>query len=707
VASTLDFASSIKDLACDAIPDPAVVTSPIGIGGSIKWSPRDFCADVGDIVSESGQFISAVEYGVYMNKFAENSAADCDAVQEGFQRVYCDLYCIEDAVKKGDKSILDSIGNLYAKMQAMMKEMFVFFTGQSVTQLMGAVSQLEGNLYNRFDGISAEIADLSTNVDTRADVTTGELDKKLAAIITELEKKLDVATGTVDGKVDAIKTKVGALVQLKSSFADASAANQALFDDLRYHGQRGTVGEHSFQEMRNLHAHMRQHLSKNRAQQNITVEAAGEVAVSMAARINNAHSRIRLGGEHTSTPKRAKLRSDEGLHLIDRTLEASQLRAQHVRQKLATLQTKQNELRQSVGFVDPRDASDRLFAFTQRVRGLKQEDHSLALLHIAFDEHWVALMRGMEDFLEATDAHHAVARASGDIARAYMECQAQHQSYDALLLQYKNLQARRSGVESALRGAFKELATRLTALANVLVDGGLLQSELSQETLGEPATQFRAQVEMSGEAKDLFAPKAMAVMLEYVKARSETSVSARLMQQTKAAFDMAEELVLRHRDFGIREDNLQIVALQRAWEQFAGESTKFSPAQMLAELLHKSLPHLAPVPRGCESEAGVVVWGKLTTLPNKENGETLLLLDPSFLLAPVLGRGWRLEMADPKVQMSLNAKVCEKGASNASAWALRDATSSDEISICDMDVDQAQPCTFRASTWSAERGKVP
>ena len=41
---------------------------------------------------------------------------------EGLQRIYCDLYCIEDAVRKGDQSILDTLGNMYEKIKLTTKE---------------------------------------------------------------------------------------------------------------------------------------------------------------------------------------------------------------------------------------------------------------------------------------------------------------------------------------------------------------------------------------------------------------------------------------------------------------------------------------------------------------------------------------------------------------------------------------------------------
>jgi len=373
---------------------------------------------------------------------------------------------------------------------------------------------------------------------------------------------------------------------------------------------------------------------------------------------------------------------------------------------LHTVRTKQNDLRQSLGLVDAGDASERVWAASHRVRGLEQEDHALALLHIAFDEHWVALMRGMEDFLDAIDAHHMVARETGDVARAYMDCQSSHQGYDSLLLQYQNLQSKRSSVENVLRASFKELAFRLTAIANVLVDGGLFRSEIGKATLGKSdVEEFRARVGNSSEVKDFFEPKVVVSMLDYVASRLETSVSGRRMRQTEAAFHMAEELLLRHRDFGIREDGPQLAALKTAWKLFADEATNFSPAQVLADLLHGSLPHLAPAPEGCESEGGVAAWGRLSGSPGG-NGDKLLLLNPSVLLTADLGSGWRLEMANAKVRQSMNPRVCEKGASLASVWAVRDVSAKDEVSICDVDFDKAQHCTFRISTRFGDRYKV-
>jgi len=393
--------------------------------------------------------------------------------------------------------------------------------------------------------------------------------------------------------------------------------------------------------------------------------------------------------------------------MVDKTLAVSDIHAEYMRQKLHTVRTKQNDLRQALGLVGAGDASERIWAAAHQVRGFKQEDHALALLHITFDEHWVAVMRGMEDLLDAIDAHHVVARDTGEVARAYMNCHSSQQhGYDSLLIQYKTLQAKRSMVENSLRASFKELAFRLTAIANVLVDGGLFRSEISEATLrNTDAAELRARVGNSSEVKDFFEPKVVASMLDYVASRLEDGVSGRWLQQTQAAFNMGEELLLRHRDFGIREDGPQLAALKTAWELVASEATNFSPARVLAEFLHGSLPHLAPVPEGCESE-GVATWGRLSGSPEKD-GDKLLLLDPSVLFTTDLGSGWRLEMTNDKVRQSMKAKVCEKGASSVkSVWALRDVSAHDGVSICDVDFDQSQPCTFRISTRFADHLKV-
>ena len=42
-----------------------------------------------------------------------DDAADGNPIQESLQRVFCDLYRIEGAVKNGGKAIHDAVGNLY------------------------------------------------------------------------------------------------------------------------------------------------------------------------------------------------------------------------------------------------------------------------------------------------------------------------------------------------------------------------------------------------------------------------------------------------------------------------------------------------------------------------------------------------------------------------------------------------------------------
>merc|ERR1719502_1979515 len=60
---------------------------------------------------------------------------DCNSIQTGFNRVFCDLHCIRDAVKAGDKAILKSLEKGVNTVGQNMDLLLEYYTG-TVTDMI-------------------------------------------------------------------------------------------------------------------------------------------------------------------------------------------------------------------------------------------------------------------------------------------------------------------------------------------------------------------------------------------------------------------------------------------------------------------------------------------------------------------------------------------------------------------------------------------
>lgn len=96
---------ALLDIPCSLAPDMQV--APVGFGvefelGSICENVIEKGFDMAGFMIE--QYRNYLDWGI-----AKDDNADCNSLQHGFSRIFCDLHCIRDAVKSGDKAILTSL----------------------------------------------------------------------------------------------------------------------------------------------------------------------------------------------------------------------------------------------------------------------------------------------------------------------------------------------------------------------------------------------------------------------------------------------------------------------------------------------------------------------------------------------------------------------------------------------------------------------
>ena len=96
--------------------------------------------------------VSAAKFGVDVtglsndflrdNKYGPNSRDDCMPLQHGLARMFCDLHCVRDAVKTGDKVILSNLEAAFQHMQSVTTQLFDHYLGGGTADEAAPTSSL-------------------------------------------------------------------------------------------------------------------------------------------------------------------------------------------------------------------------------------------------------------------------------------------------------------------------------------------------------------------------------------------------------------------------------------------------------------------------------------------------------------------------------------------------------------------------------------
>lgn len=571
-----DMATTVADLACDATPEGMTIVAPMGVGFGMAWDTEELCDDITGMLSEVSQFVNHMEFADRTFKFAANDAADCNPLQEGLARIYCDLYCIEDAVKKGDKSILDTIGNLYQKIKLTTKEMFDFY----ISQVLGKMGVFEQSMFGRFDAISDQIMNLDVKVGDQVNVRTGDLDTQLKDIISKLEKNLDVSTGTIDGTTKAIAKHVGA--GLVESMHSAKKNLESLIQDMHKQAMSGHLDPNALRELQNLETLARHQAKSLRG--NVTQEHLQHAANGIVRGTGKVRKHLSLAPLPKSIPVRAADQTEQGLKVMEAVLKTSKHHVKVIRNKINNAKEKQDDFRYS-------------FSSAGDVQGL------LPVMLVEFDKQWTALCQSMSDFLEEADEHHSSVELSVQSIRSYTQCSAGSADYTQLLEEYKQLRRRKYQLEKSLRSSFTAMQQHLTLLANIVVDGGMLHSVASSAApLSQKALDRVKALANSTEGHAFFRPHVLVALQKELEEHLQRSLPKQLSEQTKAAFQLAEHLAARHLSAGLKPREEQMKRMRGAWRLVHNSYEDFFK-KMMAINLDLLLPS---APKKCG--ANTVLW---------------------------------------------------------------------------------------------------
>lgn len=142
----------VKDL-WDAYADgmPEVEAAPLGAG--FEFQPGSVMAAYGALYFGMLQMSEDIRLQQNEMHFEEAGYGDCNPLQHGFARTFCDLHCIRDAVRKGDDAILRAVEEaveIIGKNTQILLEHYVGSESGSLVQ--------EGTEIRR--GLAAQLSEL-------------------------------------------------------------------------------------------------------------------------------------------------------------------------------------------------------------------------------------------------------------------------------------------------------------------------------------------------------------------------------------------------------------------------------------------------------------------------------------------------------------------------------------------------------------------
>lgn len=180
VENTMGYIEPWFGLPCSFVPDAEV--APMGVGVEFKVSK--ICEGIVNFVFSTVNFMNN---GVLMGQqfaMANDDNADCNSLQHGLSRIFCDLHCIRDAVKAGDKAILTSL------------ERMVGVIGENTNLLL---EYYAGTLQDSVDLISDKLGVKSSLVEAK------EMTGRMQGMFMEMGKMLEGGQMAANGRATVLR----------------------------------------------------------------------------------------------------------------------------------------------------------------------------------------------------------------------------------------------------------------------------------------------------------------------------------------------------------------------------------------------------------------------------------------------------------------------------------------------------------------------
>ncbi|CAE7827297.1 unnamed protein product, partial [Symbiodinium sp. CCMP2456] len=108
---------------------PEVQVGVFGVGITIKTGK--IASNVVKAFRRASTLNNEMRLWARDSRFATADNEDCNSLQHGLARIFCDLHCVRDAVKKGDAAILTSLEEGVSVLQREMRNLFQAFVPDS------------------------------------------------------------------------------------------------------------------------------------------------------------------------------------------------------------------------------------------------------------------------------------------------------------------------------------------------------------------------------------------------------------------------------------------------------------------------------------------------------------------------------------------------------------------------------------------------
>lgn len=652
---------------CAAIPGALTLAGAIAAYAGVKYEMQAVCEAIAAGVRGGALYAIAKRQDYREKRMIISDYADCNPLQNTMAKVYCDLSCVEDAVKRGDAQILSSIGTLNRNILSEMKAFFDHYVSEIFTRL----THIE-------DKSSHESSQLKQALDTYAKAEIGAVNSNGKQIIgamnkqhTAMNKNLGTAAKQIFDltheehkvlaeKIDGVNTNLAAtsdaIDKLEEStrrrfsdafdeFADALTESNLLDVDLHrsarsaldhfekwHQDSMHRIGRGNLQKieqaMRALHGRM-ESTRKQGLVGNQTLVQKREVFASLQKDANSTlHQLFQMqGASDESAPAVVDQEIKKLLKAAHTSIRSHHLAAERMGRRMQTMQ--RSDYNRSLS---PARLATDLHVEAQLVE---------------FDKFMLNIRRAAEEYLESAHSQVGLVSRATELTDQYLS-QCSSDFWELSLAARKAMAAGKKAARSA-RTAMNRVTQEVGLLADMLVDGGLArhateaaaaevaavsqretvsldEEEVPDEAGSDPDRD--AQIQQVVQLFQAFRPADVPASVSKLLAQPELhqALAADLLSRLHhrmppflpkalASFYLVQDLRQRHDMHGMARSGQQDARLMAAaWARLDSEMARLAAETRVAgatlgaafaERANLALEALAPIPDPCRS----LVWG--------------------------------------------------------------------------------------------------
>ncbi|CAJ1373718.1 unnamed protein product [Effrenium voratum] len=638
---------------CSSIVGVITLAGAIAAYAGTKNEVSDICESIGANAQGGALYALEVTQDYRNKRFIESDFADCNPLQNTMAKVYCDLACVEDAVKRGDQQILSSIGtmnhNILSEMKAFfdhyVSEIFVRLTHiedksshetQQLKQAMDTYAKADIDAVNSngkqiISAMNSQHSAINKNLGDAAKQIFDLNHEEHKIIAAKMDAHLDATTDAIDKLQEST---VQGFSDAFSEFSDSLQDLHKLHNATRNASEdfstwaKDSMHKMSGERLQQIHQSLQRLLSRirSRKQANATLHDVWSLHQDAQGTLQDLLSF--RSTKHSATNPAPRLDADmkKLLKAAELSIQSHHLSSERMGKRMGAMQS---------------SAASRWFLEENLEMQLQSQ-------LVQFDKVLLSIRQAAEDYLDAASEQVELTAHATELTNQYLsECSA-----DYWELQLASQKAMSSGKKAAkqARVAVSHVTQQVGLLADVVVDGGLLRSiveeaalKLSRERL-DSAPQSSVPIvslhkELSGVHTQLF--------------RELARRMRPIMPRAWAALQLVQDLQMRQEMHGMARAGVKDAELMlSSWQRLDAEMQEVvrsarTPDSALGTVFKKHLEEAlltrAKAPEECEA-AGWALWGNLTK--DSKMSEVVLVKGMAQLLLESEGRnGTKFDLA--------------------------------------------------------------